>query len=70
MVNSALKLKDKLNNLSRRDSLGVFFESNKLKWSSLGQQTLEWEDRIQVLQLKKIAPDLSTSSQAVNWKLL
>lgn len=57
MVNSALKLRDKLNNLSRRASLGFFFESNKLKRSSLGQQTLEWKDRTQVLWLKKIAPD-------------
>lgn len=54
MVVSALKLRDKLNNLSRRPSLGFFLESNKLKWSSLGEQTLERKDRTQVLQLKKM----------------
>lgn len=32
-------------------------ESNKLKWSSLGQQTLEWKDQTQVLQLKKTTAD-------------
>lgn len=54
IVNSALELRDKLNNLSRRASL-VFLESNKWKWSSLGQQTLEWKDRAQGLQWENCA---------------
>jgi len=70
IVNTALKLRDKLNSLSRRSSL-VFLESNWWKWNSLGQQTLEWKDRAQGLQLKKIALwHLCTGSQAVNLKLL
>lgn len=72
IVNSALKLRGKLNNLSRGASLTwVFLESNKWTWSSLGQQALEQKDRAQDLHLREVALwHSSTSSHAVNLKLL